>query len=193
MTYNHDLPPEPQFPAETPREKMVKAIRDAADVEQMAQLLRDAFLGDPTMTVWDEGTPEVKTRWRRVAEAALAVRGTPIPGPPCPECLAHHHQDWRPPCRDCGPGYRRGDDGCRHNGYQPTLGEKGVCRTCARPIWWEPGKVDHREVVGWSDRIERGGDSVVCFSAIGYRHVPMGDREAAIYQAGFNAGQEAER
>lgn len=93
-------------------------------------------------------------------------------------------------CRDCGPGYRIGDEGCRHDPYVPEIGETGVCRTCALPIWWEEGEVGHRKVVGWSDRIERGGDSAVCFKAAGYRHVPMGSREEAIYRAGVRAGQQ---
>lgn len=97
----------------------------------------------------------------------------------------------RPWCHDCGPGYHLGDDGCRHDrGYVPDPGEIGICRTCAQPIWWEAGEVGHREQVGWSDRITRGGDSLVCFKARNYRHVPMGAREAAIYRAGFKAGQE---
>lgn len=100
--------------------------------------------------------------------------------------------DWAPPCRDCGPGYRRGGDGCRHGDqYTPAIGETGVCRTCTQPIWWELGEIDHRERLGWSDRIKRGGDSLVCFKAVGYRHVPMGGREEAIYQAGYKAGQES--
>lgn len=98
----------------------------------------------------------------------------------------------QPWCRDCGPGYRLGDEGCRHDGYQPTEGETGVCRTCAQPIWWETGEIGHRERVGWSDRITRGGDSIVCFKARDYRHVPMGAREAAIYRAGVAAGAETE-
>lgn len=96
----------------------------------------------------------------------------------------------RPRCPDCGPGYRIGAEGCRHGDYQPELGETGVCRTCAQPIWWETGQIGHRDRVGWSDRIKRGGDSIVCFSAAGFRHVPMGGREAAIYKAGFDAGQK---
>lgn len=96
----------------------------------------------------------------------------------------------RPWCRDCGPGYRLGDEGCRHGrDYQPADGETGVCRTCAQQIWWETGAIGHRERIGWSDRITRGGDSLVCFKAVGYRHVPMGAREAAIYQAGVTAGR----
>lgn len=95
-----------------------------------------------------------------------------------------------PWCGDCGPGYRIGDEGCRHGEYTPEKGATGVCRTCAQPIWWEVGEVGHIERLGWSDRITQGGDSVVCFKAYGYRHVPMGGREAAIYRAGFKAGQE---
>ena len=66
----------------------------------------------------------------------------------------------------------------------------GICRTCVRPIWWETGAVGHHEKTGWSDRIKRGGDSLVCFSAIEYRHKPLEGREAAIYDAGFKAGQQ---
>lgn len=95
----------------------------------------------------------------------------------------------RPWCRDCGPGYRVGDEGCRHDDHEPIEGETGICRTCAEPIWWETGEVGHRELMGWSDRIKRGGDSLVCFKAVGYRHVPMGARENAIYRAGFKAGE----
>lgn len=97
------------------------------------------------------------------------------------------------PCRDCGPGYRIGGEGCRHgSAYRPREGEEGICRTCAQPIWWEAGTIGHREDVGWSDRIERGGDSLVCFKARDYRHVPMGGREAAIYEAGWRAGRKAD-
>jgi hypothetical protein len=71
------------------------------------------------------------------------------------------------------------------------MGEAGVCRTCAKPIWWEMGAIGGRETLGWSDRIERGGDSVVCFSAVGYRHVPLGGREAAIYKAAQNTAADA--
>lgn len=103
----------------------------------------------------------------------------------------------RLPCRACGPGYRIGDEGCRHSdtfgGYVPEVGETGICRTCVQPIWWEVGQIDHRDRgLGWSDRIKRGGDSLVCFKAAEYRHVPMGGREAAIYEAGFKAGREAD-
>jgi hypothetical protein len=93
------------------------------------------------------------------------------------------------PCRACGPGYRIGDEGCRHDPYEPSSGETGICRTCALPIWWEQGTVGHQKIQGWSDRIEQGGDSLVCFQARNYRHQPMGRREEAIYRAGFKAGQ----
>jgi hypothetical protein len=122
-----------------------------------------------------------------------AREGLPVP----PDRAAD--EDWQPPCRDCGPGYRVGDEGCRHDHsgvgreYEPEIGETGICRTCAQPIWWETGEVGHRERVGWSDRIKRGGDSLVCFKAVGYRHVPMGAREEAIYRAGVKAGKEADR
>lgn len=71
---------------------------------------------------------------------------------------------------------------------------EGICRTCLAPIWKEGGNigyVDHDE--GWSDRIERGGDSLVCFKAVHYRHVPLIGREAAIYDEAYRrgAGEEA--
>lgn len=69
---------------------------------------------------------------------------------------------------------------------------EGICRTCLAPIWNEGGTVHHRKVTeGWSDRIERGGDSLVCFKAVGYRHVPLAGREAAIYDRAFDRGMEA--
>ena len=69
---------------------------------------------------------------------------------------------------------------------------QGICRTCCLPIWNEGGTLGHREVEeGWSDRVERGGDSVVCFKAIGYRHVPLEGREAAIYDKGLDAARAA--
>lgn len=71
------------------------------------------------------------------------------------------------------------------------VGDTGLCRTCLAPIWWETGEVGRREFLGWSDRITRGGDSLVCFKAIEYRHVPMAGRERAYYDAGFKAGQSA--
>ena len=69
---------------------------------------------------------------------------------------------------------------------------EGVCRTCLEPIWNEGGTVGHRKVdAGWSDRIEQGGDSIVCFRAVHYRHVPLTGREAAIYDAAFRRGRES--
>lgn len=66
---------------------------------------------------------------------------------------------------------------------------EGICRTCCEPIWNEGGTVGHRKVdEGWSDRVERGGDSLVCFKAAGYRHVPLDGREAAIYDRAFTRG-----
>jgi hypothetical protein len=66
---------------------------------------------------------------------------------------------------------------------------KGVCRTCLAPIWNEGGTVGHvRRSEGWSDRIEQGGDSLVCFKAIDYRHVPLEGREAAIYDHAYRRG-----
>ncbi|WP_382307319.1 hypothetical protein [Herbiconiux sp. UC225_62] len=59
---------------------------------------------------------------------------------------------------------------------------QGICRTCLAPIWNEGGTVGHvQRDTGWSDRIKQGGDSLVCFKAIDYRHVPLEGREAAIY------------
>ena len=65
----------------------------------------------------------------------------------------------------------------------------GVCRTCLQPIWNEGGTISRRpQPTGWSDRIVRGGDSLVCFKAVDYRHVPLDGREAAIYDAAFVRG-----
>ena len=59
---------------------------------------------------------------------------------------------------------------------------EGICRTCLAPIWNEGGTIGRRKQdTGWSDRIERGGDSLVCFKAVHYRHVPLSGREAEIY------------
>ncbi len=59
---------------------------------------------------------------------------------------------------------------------------QGICRTCLSPIWNEGGAVaGEKRAQGWSDRIEQGGDSLVCFSARDYRHVPLAGREAAVY------------
>jgi hypothetical protein len=74
----------------------------------------------------------------------------------------------------------------------PTLSGSVLCRTCLAPIWNEGGTIGHRKRdEGWSDRIERGGDSLICFSALHYRHEPLTDRERAYYDAGYRAGREA--
>lgn len=70
---------------------------------------------------------------------------------------------------------------------EAELGDVGVCRTCVQPIWFEEGEVGHLKRVGWSDRIKQGGDSLVCFRAIHYRHAPMVDRERAIWDAATKA------
>lgn len=63
---------------------------------------------------------------------------------------------------------------------------EGICRTCLEPIWNEGGTVGHvKRTEGWSDRIERGGDSLVCFKSRDYRHVPLTGREAAIYDRAY--------
>lgn len=70
--------------------------------------------------------------------------------------------------------------------------DEGICRTCLAPIWNEGGTVGHlQRPEGWSDRIERGGDSLVCFKAVEYRHVPLTGREAAIYDRAYERGAEA--
>lgn len=69
---------------------------------------------------------------------------------------------------------------------------EGICRTCLAPIWYEVGEVGHRELTDWSDRIKRGGDSLVCFRAVHYRHVPLDGREAAIYDRAYKRGAGAE-
>lgn len=69
---------------------------------------------------------------------------------------------------------------------------EGICRTCLAPIWNEGGTIDHRRrPEGWSDRIERGGDSLVCFKAVDYRHVPLTGREACIYDRAIARGLAA--
>lgn len=79
-----------------------------------------------------------------------------------------------------------------HQAEHSERGE-GICRTCLAPIWNEGGTVGHRRrKEGWSDRIERGGDSLVCFKAIHYRHEPLTGREAAIYDAAYRRGQDGE-
>jgi len=68
---------------------------------------------------------------------------------------------------------------------------EGICRTCLAPIWNEGGTVGHvRQAKGWSDRLERGGDSLVCFNASDYRHIPLTGREAAIYDRAYRLGTE---
>lgn len=71
---------------------------------------------------------------------------------------------------------------------------EGICRTCCRPIWNEGGTIggDRRDK-GWSDRLEQGGDSLVCFSAIDYRHVPLTGREAEIYDRAYARGAATKR
>lgn len=71
---------------------------------------------------------------------------------------------------------------------------EGICRTCLAPIWWEIGTVGHVERgPEWSDRIERGGDSLVCFSAIDYRHRPLDGREACVYDRAYARGVGEQR
>lgn len=66
---------------------------------------------------------------------------------------------------------------------------EGICRTCLAPIWNEGGTISGvKRAEGWSDRIERGGDSLICFKARGYRHVPLAGREAAIYDRAHARG-----
>lgn len=68
---------------------------------------------------------------------------------------------------------------------------EGICRTCLAPIWNEGGTIRYRRRdTGWSDRIERGGDSLVCFKAIEYRHVPLTGREAEIYDVALARSPE---
>jgi hypothetical protein len=71
---------------------------------------------------------------------------------------------------------------------------EGICRNCLAPIWNEGGTVNrqHRET-GWSDRIERGGDSLVCFKAVEYRHIPLAGREACIYDMAYARGATEQR
>lgn len=64
---------------------------------------------------------------------------------------------------------------------------QGICRTCLASIWNEGGTVGKRKrAEGWSDRVEHSGDSLVCFKAIDYRHVPLIGREAAIYDRAYS-------
>lgn len=67
--------------------------------------------------------------------------------------------------------------------------DEGICRTCLAPIWNEGGTIGRQHRAGgWSDRNERGGDSLVCFKAIDYRHVPLTGREACIYDMAYMLG-----
>jgi hypothetical protein len=71
---------------------------------------------------------------------------------------------------------------------------EGICRTCLAPIWNEGGTIGRVKLTsGWSDRIEGGGDSLVCFKAIAYCHVPLSGREAAIYDRAYERGATARR
>jgi hypothetical protein len=79
-----------------------------------------------------------------------------------------------------------------HAEHAEERGE-GICRTCLAPIWNEGGTIDHRRDTGWSDRIERGGDSLVCFRAVDYRHVPLTGREACIYDRAYLRGMSERR
>lgn len=70
----------------------------------------------------------------------------------------------------------------------------GICRTCLAPIWNESGTVGYmRRSEGWSDRVEQGGDSLVCFKAVLYRHVPLDGREAYIYDVALDRGVRGHR
>lgn len=66
---------------------------------------------------------------------------------------------------------------------------ESICRTCLAPIWNEGGTIGRQKRdSGWSDRIERGGDSLVCFKAREYRHIPLAGREAEIYDLALARG-----
>ena len=69
---------------------------------------------------------------------------------------------------------------------------EGICRTCLAPIWFEQGEIGGhtRTDPDWSDRIKRGGDSLVCFKAVHYRHEPLTGREANIYDRAYKRGAE---
>lgn len=78
-----------------------------------------------------------------------------------------------------------------HYATNATDRGKGVCRTCLQPIWDEGGTANRvQRPTGWSDRIERGGDSLICFRAADYRHVPLEGREAAIYDLAYKRGAD---
>lgn len=71
-----------------------------------------------------------------------------------------------------------------------TIGDSGVCRTCARAIVFEtveePGYLPR---TGWSDGSRV--DALVCFKSSGYRHVPLVGRERGIWEAATAAALEA--
>ena len=71
-----------------------------------------------------------------------------------------------------------------------TLGDVGVCRTCARSITFatveEPG---YEPRTGWSDGART--DALVCFKAVDYRHVPLVGRERGIWDAATKAAEAA--
>lgn len=76
-----------------------------------------------------------------------------------------------------------------HKAENAVLNGKGICRTCIRPIWNEGGYINKvKKANGWSDRIEDGGDSLVCFKARNYRHLPLEGREASIYDQAYERG-----
>lgn len=84
------------------------------------------------------------------------------------------------------------EDAPIHRAADALERNEGICRTCLAPIWNEGGTVGHiKRAEGWSDRIERGGDSLVCFKAVDYRHVPLEGREAAIYDRAHERGAAA--
>jgi hypothetical protein len=96
--------------------------------------------------------------------------------------------------RDTEPPSKPNEPGMRVNVVRARDAEErgqGICRTCLAPIWDEGGTIggDHR-AKGWSDRIERGGDSLVCFKSLDYRHEPLTGREAAIYDHAYELGAE---
>ncbi len=73
---------------------------------------------------------------------------------------------------------------------QATEGDTGICRTCTELITFttveEPGYLPR---TGWSDGAHR--DALVCFKAIGYRHVPLVGRERGIWDAATKAAEGA--
>lgn len=75
---------------------------------------------------------------------------------------------------------------------QATVGDTGICRTCALPITFatveEPGYLPR---TGWSDGART--DALVCFSAVHYRHVPLVGRERAIWDKATNTAEPSLR